>query len=189
MIESDILVPPAVEPVTLAEAKTWLKIDDNDDDLLIAGLISSARLTVEALTGLLLLTQTWRFRIELPINEKKVRLPHRPVLSLTGAQLRDRADIPHTLSLDGFTVSRGTAGLLHITDDRNFYTQNFLSLEIDAVMGFGPTSASVPSPLITAIQMLISFWHERRGDDPNGMVNPWPSTLTSLLQPYREKHL
>ncbi|MEI6573827.1 MAG: head-tail connector protein [Alphaproteobacteria bacterium] len=189
MIESDILVSPTIEPVSLSDAKSWLKIDGSDDDLLIAGLISSARLTIEAITGLLLIAQTWRFRIKLDPSERKIKLPHRPIISLSAAQLRDRAKNSRSISLDGLAIERASAGVFKITDERILSVAKSSLLELDAVMGFGPTATSIPSPILTALQMLISFWHERRGDDPDGSFEPWPPQLATLLQPYREMRL
>ena len=45
------LTPPASEPVSLAEAKTLLRIDAADEDTLLASLIVTARHTVETRTG------------------------------------------------------------------------------------------------------------------------------------------
>ena len=55
---------PAVEPLSLAEAKSWIKVDASDEDALIQSLIVSARLAVEAATNRLLITQQWRLVID-----------------------------------------------------------------------------------------------------------------------------
>ena len=37
-----LTMPPATEPVTLQQAKTWLKVETDDEDTLIASLIPAA---------------------------------------------------------------------------------------------------------------------------------------------------
>ena len=60
------VIPPAVdaltginEPVSLAEVKQHLRVDIDDDDALILGLIATARQMAETLTCRQLLTSTW----------------------------------------------------------------------------------------------------------------------------------
>ena len=55
---STLIAPPGEEPVTLAEAKAWCRIDAADEDALLSALIAAARLQVESLTGRALVTQT-----------------------------------------------------------------------------------------------------------------------------------
>lgn len=46
-----IEVQPVAEPITLAEAKTFLRVDGTDEDLLIAALIKASREACEVFTG------------------------------------------------------------------------------------------------------------------------------------------
>ncbi len=59
-----LLSGPAVEPLSLVEAKSWLKLDSSDEDQLVQSLIASARLAVEAATNRLLITQQWRLMMD-----------------------------------------------------------------------------------------------------------------------------
>src|SRR5829696_8666709 len=56
-----LLTRPAVEPVTLADAKAYLRVEHSDDDAVISALIAGARSHIEAQTRRALITQTWRF--------------------------------------------------------------------------------------------------------------------------------
>jgi hypothetical protein len=56
-------VDPAVEPVSLADAKAHCRVDVSDDDTLISALIAGARSWVEETTGRALITQTWQLAL------------------------------------------------------------------------------------------------------------------------------
>jgi uncharacterized phiE125 gp8 family phage protein len=52
--------PPAAEPVTLDQAKAWLRVESGgDEDALIAALIAAARARAEWHTGRAFVTQVW----------------------------------------------------------------------------------------------------------------------------------
>lgn len=53
-----VVTPASGEPVTVAEAKAFLRIDYSDEDTLIGGLIAAARDQVEKYTGRRLMRQT-----------------------------------------------------------------------------------------------------------------------------------
>jgi uncharacterized phiE125 gp8 family phage protein len=55
---------PQTEPLSLEEAKSWLRVDTGDEDQLIQSLIVSARLAVEAATNRLLINQHWRLLLD-----------------------------------------------------------------------------------------------------------------------------
>jgi hypothetical protein len=54
-----ITTAPAVEPISLAEAKTHLRIDTADEDGLLQALILTSRLHIEVALNLALITQNW----------------------------------------------------------------------------------------------------------------------------------
>jgi len=58
-LSTQLVTPPTVEPVTLALAKLHLRVDFDDDDLLITGLITAARQYAEKRTNRAFFTQTW----------------------------------------------------------------------------------------------------------------------------------
>ncbi len=59
-----LITAPALEPVSLADAKAHLRLDSDDDDQLITAAIVAARVHVEALTRRLLIEQGWRVYLD-----------------------------------------------------------------------------------------------------------------------------
>ncbi len=59
-----LLTPPTAEPVSLAEAKLHLRVEDNADDVLIGALISATRVQAEHDTRRSLVTQTWQLVLD-----------------------------------------------------------------------------------------------------------------------------
>ena len=61
------LVPvggPAVEPVSLAEAKAHLRVTSTSEDLLIASLITAARVHLEVMLSCAFITQSWSWFLD-----------------------------------------------------------------------------------------------------------------------------
>jgi uncharacterized phiE125 gp8 family phage protein len=63
-MSSLLLTAPAVEPLSLAEAKAFLCVEMPDDDDLIGALVAGSRIHVEAQTRRALITQSWRLAID-----------------------------------------------------------------------------------------------------------------------------
>jgi len=77
MVSLTVTSQPASEPVTTADAKLWMRVDDSDDDALIARLLKNARRRVEEWARVACLPQTLRYAIDGP-----------PVDSLSGEAYR-----------------------------------------------------------------------------------------------------
>ena len=88
---------PAVEPVTLAEAKAHLRVDGTAEDTLIASLIVTSRLHVEAAVGLALITQSWSYFLDAWPPGPALKLPLRPVQSIAAVRLYDENAVVTTL--------------------------------------------------------------------------------------------
>jgi uncharacterized phiE125 gp8 family phage protein len=159
---SYLLAGPAEEPLSLAEAKAFLRVDDTAEDGLIATLIAAARLHVEGSTARATIAQAWRVVLDEWPLDGEVRLPVGPVLSLTSITVLDDDGEPHELDSDQFTVGGGDMLFVPAEVDGMPALRQRLGIEIDYVAGFGTEPADVPSDLRQAMLALVAYWHANR---------------------------
>jgi uncharacterized phiE125 gp8 family phage protein len=83
---SILLRAPAVEPVTLDEARSFLRVEHNGEDEVIAALVAGSRIHVESQTRRALITQSWRITADAwPLDGRLTILPA-PLQALTAAR-------------------------------------------------------------------------------------------------------
>lgn len=184
---------PAVEPVALAEAKAHLRVDDSAEDTLIASLIVTSRLHVEAAAGLALITQSWSWYLDAWPPGPALMLPLRPIQSIAAVRLYDEAGAatiidPATYLLDG----AGAPPRLVRHGALPWPTPGRIAngIEVAFTAGFGPAPADVPAPVRQAILLLVAHWHEHRSPLEEGTpAAPLPTMVSDLLAPYRSVRL
>jgi uncharacterized phiE125 gp8 family phage protein len=104
-----LLTPPALEPVSLADAKHFLRVAHDDDDDVIAALIAAARVHVEAQTRRALIEQIWRLvRDAWPAAGRLPILPV-PLIAVTAIRVFDADGPPHALAIDDFDIDTVSA--------------------------------------------------------------------------------
>jgi uncharacterized phiE125 gp8 family phage protein len=158
---SYLLAGPAEEPVSLAEAKGFLKIDDTAEDALLNTLIGAARLHVEGVTGRALLAQSWRLVLDAWPADRVVKLPVTPFMAVTEITAYDAAGGAHEVPLaqflsepDRLLLPAAVAGMPLLRERQG--------LEIDYVAGFGTEPGDVPADIRQALLALVAYWHEHR---------------------------
>lgn len=182
---------PALEPVTVAEAKAHLRVDASAEDTLIASLILTSRLHIETAFGLALITQSWRLLLD-RWPSAPLQLPLRPLQAI---------DEVRVLSADGDPTIIATAGYLAdtaSTPPRLVHTgaiwpqpgQAANGIEIDFTAGYGDAAADVPAPIRQALLLLVAHWYEHRDPIEVGAADMMiPGAVSDLLASYRVPHL
>jgi uncharacterized phiE125 gp8 family phage protein len=158
---SYLLAGAAQEPVSLAEAKAFLRVDDGAEDGLITTLIGAARLHVEGVTGRALLAQTWRIVLDGWPENRCVGLPMSPFISLVAINAVDDGGALHPIALAQI-LSAPDRLLLPLTVEGMPRLRERQGLEIDYVAGFGTEPADVPADLRHALLALVAHWFEHR---------------------------
>lgn len=195
-IEYRPLTPPASEPLTLDEAKAWLKVDHSDEDILIGLLITTARERCETITGLSLMTQQWLAYLPYwPIQTEgtwwdgvregayswqalqKLPLRHGPVRQVDAFTLFD-ADGNGTLyPADQYLLDRARDHLVLKPGAALPMGQRAINpIEITYTTGYD----IVPGVIKSSLLRLIAHLYEHRGDESVAI----PKDVLGLWQPY-----
>jgi uncharacterized phiE125 gp8 family phage protein len=182
---------PAIEPVSLADAKSWLREDGAQEDELIQALIVAARMTLEAFTRRFFVTQSWRLAFDCwpasVASDATLHIPFAPFQSVTAARVFDSSGVAQTLSPAIYRSPGSTEG------GRVIFTpappppgRATDGIEVDFNVGYGALASDVPRPLRQAILTLVAHWREHRGD---GADDALPKAVAQLAAPFRRGRL
>ncbi len=202
-----LVTPPAEDPVSLIEAKLHLRVDFDEDDTLIAALISAARQAAETLTGRQFITARWKLVLDsfpgplamgvqnvslgqsfsLPGNA--ILLPKVPVQSVVAINYLDMAGVVQTVLASTYTVDTACEPA-RITPVFGQCWPNCLpqigavSVSFDA--GYG-TAAKVPEGIKSWIKLRVGSLYAHREEVAvlsRGRVDHLPF-IDGLLDPYK----
>jgi uncharacterized phiE125 gp8 family phage protein len=155
---------PTVEPISLTEAKAYLKVDYIDDDAHITAIIKSARIYCENFQNRAYVTQTWT--MYLPWFCKAIRIPKGNLQSINSVKYKnsDGTEVTLVENVNYIYSKTGIEGVL--TTPYGVTWPSFTQYPIDAVAieftcGYG-LAAAVPETFKQAILMLISYWYDQK---------------------------
>ncbi len=169
------LEKPVAEPVSVAQAKAWARIEREDEDAIVAALVSAARETVEQRTGLVLGQRAFRLVLGEVPGHGQVVVPRRPVGRVTGVRTFD-ADGAETVRVVG-TVRVAGEGLVV---DPQLAGEGGIEIEFTA------GDDRVPEAVRQAILRIVAASYETRGIVSDAMQPAIvPAFAEALLAPFR----
>jgi uncharacterized phiE125 gp8 family phage protein len=187
-MSSILLTPPSIEPLSLDEAKAYLRVANDDEDDLITALIAAARAHVEAATRRALVTQTWRLARDAWPSGGRIAVLPAPLRDLAAARVYDLDGTAQALDLQAFVVDTIAApGVVSFAPwALPAPGRTHAGIELDVVVGYGDGAGDVPKPLVLAMRILLAHWYENRGIvAAEGGAPPLPVSIAGLLAPYR----
>lgn len=168
-------VAPATEPVTLAEAKLYLRVDSSNEDALISDLIVAARMSAESYLKSSLITQSWKL-VYNDYVDGRLALPMPPVASITSVTIVARNGSSQVFSSNNYYLNAAKTKLVFDTPAIGF------AIEILYSAGYG-NAAQVPQPIKYGILAHIAAMYDERGLIGQAEI---PAQVSALYSPFRE---
>jgi uncharacterized phiE125 gp8 family phage protein len=186
-----LITDATVEPVTLAEARLWCRIDPDNtaEDAMLQMLITSARQRAEHLTGASFIAQTWERVID-AFPEVEIELGNPPVISITSIKYIDEAGTEQTLNPLAYVLDKDNhPGWALPAEGYEWPTtlDTANAVRVRFVAGFGTTAADVAAPLKQWLQMQVATGYKMREQFVTGVsLTELPSSYVDrLLDRYR----
>lgn len=177
--------PAGAEPLTLEEARLHLRAGHSSDDPLITGLIATARLLCEQVTGLSLINRDYSLWLDrwpgsdsLPwwdglregVRSRKPQallLPRPPLCAVSGIYIYSAAGDAAVFDSNAYYVDTvRKPGRIVLQDSQSAPEPERIAngIEIRYTAGFGTTPQDVPAMLRQGMKQLVAHMYENRGD-------------------------
>ena len=179
---------PAVEPVSVSEAKAHLRVDIDDDDAYIGTLITAARQWAEVYLDRSLVYTQWQMKLDMFPWE--IEMP-RPPMSQEGTTtavsitytMNDSLDTA-TLSTSEYRVDRASTPGVARTNYGGSWPSHLAdqnSVTVTWWGGYGASGSDVPAAIRHAILMIVGHLYERRLAADTMASNEVPYGVKALL--------
>lgn len=163
-----VTTAPATEPVSTADAKTYLNVSTSLHDTLIANLVSASRILYEQFTGTAVITQTITQVWEWTPCDAEFELSVSPASGTPNVYYRDTNGDYQTWDSSNYTVE--TVGILYRIVKKSTVSWPTIGdfpavWKITYSAGYA-SAAAVPEDVISAILLMTGFLYENREDIP-----------------------
>lgn len=164
----DLVTVPAVELVTLDQAKKFCRIESKDEDPLVTDLVAAARRRCEMRMRQAYITQVWdQYCDGFPAGGCGLELKRSPVQSVTSITYYPAAGGSATVSAADYYLEafRTRGARIHLNIDKA-WPSAVLRVTDGVVVrfsaGFGAAPEQVPEHVRLAIKQLVAFWYQNR---------------------------
>jgi uncharacterized phiE125 gp8 family phage protein len=179
---------PAQEPVTLAQARAFLRDGLNEDDDLITSLITAAREWVERETGLCLISrQVVELFDDWPASAG-LALASAPVREVVSLQVEGADHEASTIDAAHYYLDNAKSPACLVRRDGRHWPRPGIrsgGIRVTLIAGFGANASDVPHALRQAVLMQAAVLYGLRA----GEVPVIGAELNKLLQPFRRMRL
>ncbi|MEF2073828.1 head-tail connector protein [Consotaella aegiceratis] len=175
------------EPVSLAVAKGWCRIENTDEDDLVVALIRAARQAIEAATGLVLVRRGFRLYVDPVPSTGWIEIARQPLVAVTSLVAYDGSGEPVSFGLDEVVIGRALGvEALRLSPAVRAAATNGVEVEFEA----GFAAGTVPEPLCLALKQIVATSYEvRSAVHPAAQPAIVPASAAALIASYRQVRL
>lgn len=177
-----VATPPVGEPILLAEAKLYAKIQTTEEDAIAPRWLSAARMKVERDTGVRFLTQTIDVSLDaFPWNALWFTFPVWPVQSVTSVSSYDTAGVQQVLGSGNYILDKTSLPpRLGLTDAGSWPTDvRYFQHGVIRIVAGWATAADIPADLLMAVHQIFNWLAMNR--EPSRFER---DSYRELIQPY-----
>jgi uncharacterized phiE125 gp8 family phage protein len=185
-----LVTPPAIWPVTLADAKLHLRVEHDAEDALITSLIYAATHDAEGEMQRAIHPQTWRRRLD--AWPDVIRLWPARVTGITSVAYVDTDGVTVTLPSDRYQLSADDLGARLVPAWGASWPEARQQLDTITVTyscGTWPAAADVPASVTAWIKLRLTDLYEQRGTVTTSAASPVLPYAAGLLDPWRVRTL
>jgi uncharacterized phiE125 gp8 family phage protein len=185
----ELLDPPATTPITLAEVKDQLRVDADEDDVLLTRLIdvAVAYTDVKGALGQAMITQKWGQWVN-STPPQTVSLILGPTTGVTAVKYYDTDGVLQTDTLSNYQVT-GTEFATIIGPKAGFNwpvtQQRSDAIRIEYEIGYGAATTDVPQTIRHALMLLVGHWYDSRENTQIDELSNIPFGFEHLLNIHR----
>ncbi len=156
---------PAADPITLAEAKAFARIDTSADDALITDLISAARFYAEPILNRTFVNTTYTWTLDcFPPDGGPLLFPRPPLLSVTTIKYVDTSGAQQTWDSSKYDLDTASLVGRVLPSFGESYPAARLqmnSIETEYIAGYGAYIAQIDDAKLL-IKILVAESYEKR---------------------------
>ena len=185
-----LITAPTIEPVTVAELRSQLRITSTAQDTMLEVLIKAARANVEDYLRYALTNQTWELYLDaFPLSGKYIWIQKSPVTDIVSLTYTSTAGVATTLTENTDFVAdyHSMPCRLFEAYSKTWPTARAIpnAVVIQFKAGYA-TAAAVPDVIRQAIMMQAATMYENPADEITGtQVNKIDFNSDRLLRPLR----
>lgn len=185
------IIPPSIEPITLKEAKDYLRLVDSGQDDQITVLIQAAREIAESYTGRAFVSQTFRATFDKISACDVIELPNPRLIEVSEIKVFNEDDEETVVSSSLYRVdTRTEPGRIIIKDDFDEDQRDYSAVEITYTAGYGESANDVPMGIKSAIKLIVYHSYINRDSTLTGsIVAKMPYNHEWLLNQFRMYYL